>query len=240
MVPKDNAIWLGATVTWAALAVLSWLLSWFSPGIQFSSSYATVLALMIAALGIGLRLPLADRKATVSPDNAQLVWLLCLAASINWLGYLQLRSGSAGAVLPALVILVTAELWLVYRALPAQLPWTAAWMLQLRERWEYWNGTLPLEDHSAQGKEAFDQVEFNVISDDSDVIDLEESSWPQVEPTSGQDVPSMDPFQDPLLTRTSCDGADENGLRYASGDGQVSHAGWSESDGVCNSLLPCV
>lgn len=118
----DGARWglgglavLALALIWSGLGLTAWSLAAIRQPAPLSSSWLTTLALISAGITLFYRkwnLPETGLGRSEAALNwSQLSGLLAWAAAINWLGFILLRSDSLAAALPAVAVILLAELW---------------------------------------------------------------------------------------------------------------------------------
>lgn len=137
---QQNAIWLGLAWLWFLGALLAWLVAASSPATWITSGSAVaLLAAATSVISLALRLPILPSLDVLSYRSVarnHAVWLLGTCANLNWLGFFILQSPHGADALPALLLVLTAEIGFVATAWQqSALPW-------LNQAWTSFTGTL--------------------------------------------------------------------------------------------------
>jgi hypothetical protein len=109
---QQNWTWLSLSAAWAAGAISAWLASVFSTTDSAGTGELFGLALIIAAIGLALRLPIITNAPHADQWSDHVVLLLGYAATVNWLGFLLFRASGMFVSIPAVTVLVLAEVWI--------------------------------------------------------------------------------------------------------------------------------
>ena len=115
---EENTLWISLAGVWLAIAAASFLWVFFipSPANPTTNEAPSVLGLgvVILAITFTLRLPTLAKSQQTSVEQEHLVWLLTLAASTNWFGFLASYAPSLPSTTPLLMLFLGGEvLWLV-------------------------------------------------------------------------------------------------------------------------------
>lgn len=118
---QQNQLWIYLAICWWLGSLFAWLSTWLgvTDGVgelAMADSSLTFSGLLVVGASLALRLPVLTPQQKTSSMEDHFVWLLCLTANANWLGYLWLKSGSMTAMMPALAIGILAECWLWQQA----------------------------------------------------------------------------------------------------------------------------
>ncbi len=114
---QQNQLWIYLAICWWLGSLFAWLSTWLggidgAGELAMTDSSLTFSGLLVVGASLALRLPVLTPQQKTSSMEDHFVWLLCLTANVNWLGYLWLKSGSMPAMTPALVVGIAAECWL--------------------------------------------------------------------------------------------------------------------------------
>ncbi len=118
---QETSLWIALAAVWLTTSLLAWLAALF--GIvsvpTISGDKLILLACLLGGGSLALRLPILTSQPKTTCFTNQIVWLLTLAANVNWLGCLCLRAeGWLDTLLSALVLLA-GEVW-VHRKVDRQ------------------------------------------------------------------------------------------------------------------------
>jgi len=110
---QETSIWIALAAVWLSASLLAWLATMVGmvsvPSI--SGDKLILLATLVTGISLSLRLPILTERPITTCFTNQLVWLLTLAANMNWFGCLCLRAEGWLDALPAAVILAAGEVW---------------------------------------------------------------------------------------------------------------------------------
>lgn len=110
---QETSIWIALAAVWLSASLLAWLASLVGmvsvPSI--SGDRLILLATLVAGVSLALRLPILTEAPVTTCFTNQVVWLLTLAANVNWFGCLCLRAEGWLDALPAAVVLGAGEVW---------------------------------------------------------------------------------------------------------------------------------
>ena len=123
-------LWLGLSAAWCAAGWLVWWLTAAAPKsldnhAADSADASRLLLLAMSAAGVGLVLRLPILMETQLPlAGRHVLWLLGVAASVHWLGYIILRAPHWSDWASAGLVILLVEVGVVYIAWrDARLPW---------------------------------------------------------------------------------------------------------------------
>lgn len=110
---QETSMWIALAAVWLSASLLAWLATLVGmvsvPSI--SGDRLILLATLVAGVSLALRLPILTESPITTCFTNQVVWLLTLAANVNWFGCLCLRAEGWLDALPAAVVLGAGEVW---------------------------------------------------------------------------------------------------------------------------------
>lgn len=213
-------MWVALAGLWACSGVFAWLMSLFAFGASpLAGDTVTALAALVTGVGIALRVPIlteACERDRQQPNELvdHVVLLLCYAANINWLGHLLLRSGSVFEALPAVLLLLSAELWMHHQFFSNRcLSW-------LKLAW--WSGKQRTAQALAHVRPPGTSSARSTAASKPEVPQAPPSKTandtPSSEPTSQAESKAVHPhLSGSANTRHCSEGRDEQGRRYMTG-----------------------
>lgn len=110
---QQNQLWIYLSICWWIGSLVAWisiLFSESSPAVNDST--LTFSGILVFAVSAALRLPILTSKPETSSLEDHFVWLLCVTANVNWIGFLWLCSPNLSATLPAIGLGLLCEAWL--------------------------------------------------------------------------------------------------------------------------------
>jgi len=121
---RQNVLWVGMAVVWWLGSFLSWVVAYSQPELvatkrllldenSLNGGAIVITGLFIVLISATLRLPAITATASTTLQQNYLVWILGIGANLNWLGMLCLRSASFWVAVPAMVIALAVEYWLL-------------------------------------------------------------------------------------------------------------------------------
>ncbi len=216
---QEDVLWQSLAVFWLAGSLLAWSAAALTPGrTVLDGGSLTIIALLVVGVSHSLRLPVLTASAHTPLLADHVVWLLAWMANLNWLGCLLLRSDSLLEALPALLLFCASECWLLHRVYcVACLPWLRQPLHDYRLRMAKLVGSSqPLASSDAPSRVTSDAVQPTGMA----IEQPGSREQPGREmPADAQAVDRETPAQG--LLRRSCDGVDEQGQRFASGEVRV-------------------
>ncbi len=231
---QENALWISLASLWAAGGWLAWLTSLGSNAQWLGSSSAlTVWAGLAVAVSVALRLPILTTPPSTSLHSDHAVWLLTLFATVNWLGFFLLQANQWSEVLPAILLLITGEVWFHVTAWQlGVLPWCRQGLLRCFHNLANL-GVEPikpdrlLEQNKSSKLVAADSVVH------ADGVERSLAGGSRLGQSSDYAVNHAEGVE-----RNLVQGVDEQGRRYFSGDITIHMASEQTTDSVPVSFCP--
>lgn len=215
---EENWTWVLLTACWASGALLGWGYSLLAEHPPLADGILLLISAVVAVTGLALRLPILTDAPHSDQRWDHVVMLTGYLATINWLGLIMLHASGLVVACVALMIVASAEIWLLFHY--------------------FLYGCLRLaplqEDHrscAAEQRSGDDSVTLKASF--ADQTQSENLSWAHAslnaEQTSGASLdtgPASEVREDAEiglkeaegLLRRSVEGVDEEGSRYLSGE----------------------
>jgi hypothetical protein len=225
---EETAVWIVLSAVWFIASFSAWLaaLSGMVSTDTISGDKLILLACLLGGVSLALRLPVLTSTPVTTCFTNQIVWLLTLAANVNWLGCLSLRAESWFDALPAVVALVAGEVW-VHRRVDRQacLPDVCASLAALRPSfWLPTNRTQSVDGPPPKLTEHFDLPKMSAAFASVDSAVLVPTR--QVGTATGRDearetAESTESVESTEWLRQTFAGIDDAGQPYLSGEIRV-------------------
>ena len=211
---EEDLIWIVLASVWAAGGLIAWCVSWIGSSEPVEGSTLAFLALVVAAIGVALRLPVITGTPHQDKFYDQIVFLLGAAATFNWVGCLLLHSQTLQDAIPTLLVVGFAEFWI-----------TRSCAFQECCPWQSDVGAIAssvVRDVLSSGR----QVDRTKESLASGFLQNPDSTAQPVEGGLAMHPPdsaemtrdSVSSSQGDTVSRRLVDGHDDEGRRYMSGD----------------------
>jgi hypothetical protein len=112
--PQQREMWIYLAITWWIGSLAAWLMAWFADSTtQNDDSAITAAALLVLGVSACLRLPVLTVQTPTSSLEDHFVWLLAVSANINWIGFFGLQAETITSAVPALLVAISIEVWLL-------------------------------------------------------------------------------------------------------------------------------
>ncbi len=226
---QEHAAWLLLVAGWAMVGMTLWIASASSPWPweAMRGEAVTLVSLAVVAVAVVLRIPLLSRPKQEAVASYHALWLVGCLASSHWLGFLMMRSAAWIEAVPAMLLIATAEVWVMSRGLRlGALPW-------LQE--------LGVEFSTSIGTAL--KVADRVIEPNQSGLPASEPQWLGTACDAGLDseaTRACEPadLESQNLLRRTVDGIDELGRRYLSGEVRVCLQSRQQTESVVIGFVP--